>query len=39
MVSVADFDKAAEDSRKLTKKPNNDELLQLYGTKSPKFTL
>ncbi|KAK5998571.1 Acyl-CoA-bindinghomolog-like protein [Cladobotryum mycophilum] len=31
MVTVADFEKAAEDSRKLVKKPNNDELLELYG--------
>ncbi|KAG4218504.1 hypothetical protein PC116_g33016 [Phytophthora cactorum] len=26
------FTKAQEDSRKLTSKPTNDELLELYGT-------
>lgn len=31
----AAFQKAAEDSKKLTSKPNNDELLELYGTRSP----
>ena len=29
------FKKAAEDSKKLTSKPNNDELLELYGIFEP----
>jgi hypothetical protein len=29
------FKTAAEDSKKLTSKPDNDELLQLYGMTSP----
>lgn len=29
---MSDFDKAVADSKKLTSKPNNDELLELYGT-------
>ena len=29
------FKKAAEDSKKLTSKPNNDELLELYGIFGP----
>jgi len=32
MVSKEDFLKAAEDSKKLTSKPSNEELLELYGT-------
>lgn len=28
----AAFQKAAEDSKKLTAKPSNDELLELYGS-------
>lgn len=31
----AAFQKAAEDSKKLTSKPSNDELLELYGTGYP----
>ncbi|KOS17781.1 Acyl-CoA-binding protein -like protein 1 [Escovopsis weberi] len=31
MVSYADFEQAAEDSRKLLAKPSNDELLSLYA--------
>lgn len=29
---MSDFDKAVADSKKLTSKPSNDELLELYGT-------
>lgn len=29
---MSDFDKAVADSKKLTAKPSNDELLELYGT-------
>lgn len=32
---MSDFDKAVVDSKKLTSKPGNDELLQLYGMSSP----
>ena len=31
MSNSAEFEKAAEDIRKLTKRPENEELLQLYG--------
>lgn len=31
---MSDFDKAVADSKKLTSKPSNDELLSLYGTSS-----
>lgn len=31
----AAFQKAAEDSKKLTAKPSNDELLELYGSVDP----
>lgn len=31
---MSDFDKAVADSKKLTSKPSNDELLQLYGKSS-----
>ena len=30
-MSQAEFDKAAEEVKQLTKKPSDDELLQLYG--------
>jgi len=29
---MSDFDKAVTDSQKLTAKPSNDQLLELYGT-------
>ena len=32
------FQKAVADSKKLTAKPTNDELLELYGTYSPRHT-
>lgn len=31
---MSDFDKAVADSKKLTAKPSNDELLELYGTRA-----
>jgi diazepam-binding inhibitor (GABA receptor modulating acyl-CoA-binding protein) len=37
-MSQADFDKAAEDVKNLSKKPSDDQLLQLYGLYKRKLT-
>jgi diazepam-binding inhibitor (GABA receptor modulating acyl-CoA-binding protein) len=36
-MSQAEFDRAAEEVKNLTKKPSDDELLQLYGLFKRKF--
>ena len=37
-MSQAEFDKAAEEVKNLSKKPSDDELLKLYGLFKRKFT-
>jgi len=35
---MSSFETAVADSKKLTSKPSNDELLELYGTRIPYFS-